>query len=60
MNSTASSTETVLEAVYLAQLTPWMMLTSSYQYIINPSAMGSASPWRPSGHVVLLGARLSL
>ena len=60
MNSTASSTETVLEAVYLAQLTPWMMLTGSYQYIINPSAMGSASPWRPSGHVLLLGARLSL
>ena len=60
MNRTPGTTETVLEAVYLAQLTPWMMLTGSYQYIINPSNLGSSNPWRPSGHVLLLGARFSL
>lgn len=57
---TPSSTETVLEAVYLAQLTPWMMLIGSYQYIIHPSSLGAMDPSRPTGHAVLLGARLSL
>ena len=59
-NRSAGTTETVLEAVYLAQLTPWMMLTGSYQYIINPSILGSSNPLRPYGHVLLLGARFSL
>lgn len=57
---TPSGTETVLEAVYLAELTPWMMLVGSYQYLINPGAFGVMDPSRANGHVVLLGARLSL
>jgi porin len=55
----ASTAETVLEAVYLAQLTPWLMLIGSYQYIINPSNFGARDPATPSGHVVMLNTRLS-
>lgn len=55
-----SSTETVLEATYLAELTPWMMIFGSYQYVITPSSLGATDPSRPSGHVLLLGARLAL
>jgi porin len=55
----ASSAETVLEAVYLAQLTPWLMLIGSYQYIINPSKFGARDPATPSGHVVMLNTRIA-
>lgn len=51
--------ETVLEAVYLAQLTPWLMLIGSYQYIFNPSRYGATDPLTPSGHVVMLNTRLA-
>ena len=56
---TPAGTETVLEAVYLAELSPWMMLIGSYQYVIHPSGFGAMDPSRPAGHVVLLSARLS-
>lgn len=52
--------ETVLEAVYLAQLTPWLMLIGSYQYIFNPSLYGATDPLTPSGHVVMLNTRIAL
>lgn len=55
----ASSAETVLEAVYLAQLTPWLMMIGSYQYIFNPSSYGATDPLKPSGHVVMLNTRLA-
>lgn len=54
-----SGSETVLEAVYLAQLTPWLMLIGSYQYIMNPSLYGATDPLTPTGHVVMLNTRLS-
>lgn len=54
-----SPSETVLEAVYLAQLTPWLMLIGSYQYIIDPSALGSEDPGTQHGHVFLLNTRLA-
>lgn len=51
--------ETVLEAVYLAQLTPWLMLIGSYQYIFSPSKYGASDPLTPTGHVVMLNTRLA-
>lgn len=54
-----SSGETALEAVYLAQLTSWLMLIGSYQYVIAPSAMGAANSATPTGHVVMLNTRIS-
>jgi len=54
-----STGETALEAVYLAQLTPWLMVIGSYQYVITPSSMGATNPAIPSGHVVLLNTRIS-
>lgn len=54
-----SSYESILEAVYLAQLTPWLMLIGSYQYIINPSSFGYTGDSSNSGHVILLNTRIS-
>jgi len=54
-----STGETALEAVYLAQLTPWLMVIGSYQYVITPSSRGATNPAIPSGHVVLLNTRIS-
>ena len=54
-----SNSETVLEAVYLAQLTPWLMLIGSYQYIFSPSKYGTSDPLTPTGHVVMLNTRLA-
>lgn len=54
-----SNSETVLEAVYLAQLTPWLMLIGSYQYIFTPSKFGASDPLTPTGHVVTLNTRLA-
>jgi porin len=53
------SSETVLEAVYLAQLTPWLMLIGSYQYIFSPNKYGATDPLSPTGHVVMLNTRLA-
>ena len=53
------NSETVLEAVYLAQLTPWLMLIGSYQYIFSPSKYGASDPLTPTGHVVMLNTRLA-
>lgn len=55
----SGSSETVLEAVYLAQLTPWLMLIGSYQYIFSPSKYGASDPLTPTGHVVMLNTRLA-
>ena len=54
-----SASETTLEAVYAAQLTPWFMLIASYQYVISPSSMATMNPYMPTGHVVLLNTRIS-
>ncbi|MFM8524326.1 MAG: carbohydrate porin [Cyanobacteriota bacterium] len=54
-----SGSETILEAVYLAQLTPWLMLIGSYQYIFSPSKYGATDPLTPTGHVVMLNTRLA-
>ncbi|MFQ6539322.1 MULTISPECIES: carbohydrate porin [Aphanothece] len=55
----AFSGETVLEAVYQAQLTPWLMLIASYQYIIDASPLGVGNPDDKSGHVFLLNTRMA-
>ena len=54
-----SGSETTLEAVYTASLTPWLMLIASYQYIFNPSLLGASNPAYPNGHVVLLNTRIN-
>jgi porin len=54
-----STSETTIEAVYAAQLTPWLMLIGSYQYIFNPSSFGAMNPAFPNGHVVLLNTRIN-
>jgi porin len=55
----AADSETVLEAVYIAQLATWMQIIGSYQYVISPSPLGAFDRSRPTGHVVLLNTRLS-
>ena len=54
-----AASETVLEAVYLAQLSPWLMLIGSYQYIFSPSKYGAMDPLTPTGSVVMLNTRLA-
>lgn len=58
-NGVASPSETALEAVYLAELTPWLMLIASYQYVISPSLFGVMNPAQPSGHVISLNTRIA-
>lgn len=59
LNRRAFSGETVLEVVYQALLTPWLMLIGSYQYIIDPSPLGVGDPSKTSGHVFLLNTRIA-
>jgi porin len=58
-NGVASSSETALEAVYLAELTPWLMLIASYQYVISPSLFGTMNPTQPTGQVVSINTRIA-
>jgi carbohydrate-selective porin OprB len=59
LNGVASPSETALEAVYLAELTPWLMLIASYQYVISPSQLGVMNPNQPTGHVVSINTRIA-
>lgn len=51
-----ASRETTIELTYRTQLTPWLALQPSYQYVIDPSAMRS----RDDARVFLFRFELSL
>jgi porin len=56
-----SSNETVLEATYLYQLSPWLTLQPDAQYVINPGAgIPSGSSHTPLKNALIMGIRTSL
>ena len=53
------SSETVIEATYQAQITPWWQVQPDFQYVVNPGG-GIADPNHPSrrvGDAAVLGLR---
>ena len=58
--SSYSSNETVLEATYLYQLSPWLTLQPDAQYVINPGAgIPSGSSHTPLKNASIIGIRTS-
>ena len=56
-----SSNETVLEATYLYQVSPWLTLQPDAQYVINPGAgIPSASSHSPLKNAFIIGIRTSI
>jgi porin len=56
-----SSNETVLEAFYICQLTPWLQLQPDAQYIVNPGAgIPSAFSQTPLKNALIIGLRSSI
>jgi len=56
-----SSNETVLEATYLCQVSPWLTLQPDAQYVINPGAgIPSASSQSPLKNAFIIGIRSSI
>jgi porin len=53
-----SSNETVLEAFYICQVTPWLQLTPDAQYVVNPGAgIPSAFSSTPLKNAFIIGIR---
>lgn len=60
--SPVRSSETVLEATYRVQVTPWWQVQPDFQYVFNPSG-GVANPLAPGhriGNAAILGLRTAI
>ncbi len=56
------SVETLIEATYQAQITPWWQIQSDIQYVLNPGAgiPDPADPVRKLGNELIIGIRTNI
>jgi porin len=61
VGSPYSTNETVIEATYLAQVTPWLTLQPDAQFVFNPGAgIPSSSSVRPLKDAFIVGVRVAV